>query len=231
MHIKRLTIRNFRNFGDPAFVIDLKPFTLILGENNVGKTNLLNAIGLIFCQEVTTLRKRSLDLGDINNETLRRFKRQVHDISVSPEKVVFPEVEVAAVLTDMDADQDGVVANWFVDKGLTEAKITYKFAPKASFAKTEWIAKQREALRSQKPNGADLVDLPLQEYRYTIFGGDDVGNECEAYWLRMLKMECLEKLPRLSWEFDLRSGNSERLYATASCLSRVLVRALIRSGN
>jgi ribosomal protein S27E len=39
------------------------------------------------------------------------------------------------------------------------------------------------------------------------------------------------KLSRLSWEFDLRSGNRERLYATASCLSRVRVRALISTGN
>jgi len=51
-------------------------------------------------------------------------------------------------------------------------------------------------------------------------------------WWRQQRILLLPgKLPRLSWEFDLRSGNSERLYATASCLSRVLVRALIRSGN
>ena len=35
MYISRLAIKNFRNFGDPAFVIGLRPFTLLLGENNV----------------------------------------------------------------------------------------------------------------------------------------------------------------------------------------------------
>jgi len=52
MYIKQLTIKNFRNFGDPPLVITLKPFTLILGENNIGKTNLLSALGLIFSQEI-----------------------------------------------------------------------------------------------------------------------------------------------------------------------------------
>jgi hypothetical protein len=39
------------------------------------------------------------------------------------------------------------------------------------------------------------------------------------------------KLSRLSWEFDLRSSNRERLYATASCLSRTRVNALSSIGN
>jgi hypothetical protein len=39
------------------------------------------------------------------------------------------------------------------------------------------------------------------------------------------------KLSRLSLEFDLRSSNSGRLYATASCLSRTLVNALSSIGN
>jgi hypothetical protein len=40
-----------------------------------------------------------------------------------------------------------------------------------------------------------------------------------------------EKLSRLSWEFDLRSSNRARLYATASCLSRTPVNALSSTGN
>jgi hypothetical protein len=36
LHISQLEIKNFRNFGGPSFVIALKSFTLLLGENNVG---------------------------------------------------------------------------------------------------------------------------------------------------------------------------------------------------
>jgi putative ATP-dependent endonuclease of OLD family len=45
MIIKNIRILNYRNFRN--FEIELKPFTLIIGENNIGKTNLLNAIGLV----------------------------------------------------------------------------------------------------------------------------------------------------------------------------------------
>jgi putative ATP-dependent endonuclease of OLD family len=55
MYISKLTIKNYRNFKN--FEINLKQFTLIIGENNIGKTNLLNAIGLIFSQDITFLKR------------------------------------------------------------------------------------------------------------------------------------------------------------------------------
>ncbi len=32
MYISKLKIQNYRNFGDPPFEVDLKPFTVVLGE-------------------------------------------------------------------------------------------------------------------------------------------------------------------------------------------------------
>ena len=46
MYISRLVIRNFRNFTDLDIALDSK-VTCIIGENNVGKTNLLHAIRLV----------------------------------------------------------------------------------------------------------------------------------------------------------------------------------------
>lgn len=66
MYIRLLKIKNFRNFGDPPFEMELRPFTLILWENNIGKTNLVNVLGLIFSQEITVFRKRVLEIDDIN---------------------------------------------------------------------------------------------------------------------------------------------------------------------
>jgi predicted ATP-dependent endonuclease of OLD family len=66
MYVKRISIKNYRNFGDPPFVLDLKPFTLLLGENNVGKTNLLNAIALLFSQEIGITQRRLLEVDDLN---------------------------------------------------------------------------------------------------------------------------------------------------------------------
>ena len=42
MRICEITIKNFKNFKD--FKINLDNFNLIIGANNVGKTNLVNVI-------------------------------------------------------------------------------------------------------------------------------------------------------------------------------------------
>ena len=91
MYINLLKVKNFRNFGDPPFEIELRPFTLILGENNIGKTNLVNALGLIFNQEITVFRKRMLEVDDINYDAVKKFKTEVCDLNLQPEKVDFPE--------------------------------------------------------------------------------------------------------------------------------------------
>lgn len=136
MYIRQLTIKNYRNFGELAFTIELKPFTLILGENNIGKTNLLNALGLIFSQEIMIFKKRFLEIDDINYTTVQKFKRQVCDLTIEPEEVVFPEVSVEVILTDMNEDQESVVGDWFINPPeLTEAKLTYVFSPRANFDK------------------------------------------------------------------------------------------------
>jgi putative ATP-dependent endonuclease of the OLD family len=57
MYISKLSIQNYRNFGNKAFEIELTPFTLIIGENNIGKTNLLNAIGLILSPDISFFQK------------------------------------------------------------------------------------------------------------------------------------------------------------------------------
>jgi putative ATP-dependent endonuclease of the OLD family len=114
MYISRLRIRNYRNFLN--FAIDLKPLTLIIGENNVGKSNLLDSIGLIFSQEVSFFKKRMLEVADFNYLTIKDFKKKILDVNVPAEEIAFPEIEVEAILQDWDDDQEAVVADWFINK-------------------------------------------------------------------------------------------------------------------
>jgi AAA15 family ATPase/GTPase len=130
MFISHVTIKNYRNFGDPPFEIDLKPLTLILGENNIGKTNLISALGLIFSQEITVFRKRILDIDDINYSAIKRFKKSICDLSIKPEDVQFPEVRIDVKLTGMTDEQKAIVGEWAVNALITEAQLTYQFAPK-----------------------------------------------------------------------------------------------------
>lgn len=87
MYISNLRIKNFRNFGDPPFTIELRPFTPVLGENNIGKTNLLAAISLLFSQEISVIQRRNLLVDDINFMAVMAFKKQVADQGVETDNV------------------------------------------------------------------------------------------------------------------------------------------------
>jgi len=64
MNIKNITIKNFRNFKD--FVIDFSEgFQTIIGENNIGKSNLYWAIRLVLDKELS-YNSRKLELKDFH---------------------------------------------------------------------------------------------------------------------------------------------------------------------
>ncbi|MCX8128650.1 MAG: AAA family ATPase [Clostridia bacterium] len=203
MYISELTIKNYRNFSENEFVIPLKPFTAIIGENNIGKSNLLDSIGLIISQDITMLKKRMLDIEDINYKTKEKFKKQIADninkaIDDIATKIVFPEVKVQIILDDMNDDQLAVVGDWFYENTLTKAKLTYLFRPRNGFKKTEWLKQQIEILKGlvgiPKEKLFEYVEFPIEQYEYLIYGGDSVTNKCEPYFLKLLKLEILDAL-------------------------------------
>jgi len=225
MYVSNLKIKNFRNFGDPPFSMDLQPFTLILGENNIGKTNLLAAMSLLFSQEISAIQRRSLELDDINYLAVMAFKKQVADQTVEVDKVAFPEVEIHATLSDIQDDQHPVVGDWYSNTDATEACVTYRFSLRGNFKRDKWINEQREAIANRKErdektesksgDGSEkldyslYVDFPIGEYRHTIYGGGRPSNECEAWLLRMLRAEILDALRDA--ERELVAGGEQRL--------------------
>lgn len=214
MFIQHVKIKNYRNFGDPPFEMDLKPFTVVLGENNVGKTNLLNALGLIFSQEIMIFRKRVLEIDDFNYVSVGAFKEKVGDFEIDPEDIEFPMVIVEVTLADMDDNQEAVVGDWFSNQELTEAKITYQFAPAANYDCVGWIEKQRKIIKERQEAGVTepyLIHFPIGDYRYSIFGGNDPSNDCDTYYLNMLKMEFLDALRNAQKEL-IASGEYRLLY-------------------
>lgn len=48
MHLRRFQVHGFKNFRQPVALEDLGPFNVIHGDNNAGKSNLIEAIGLFF---------------------------------------------------------------------------------------------------------------------------------------------------------------------------------------
>lgn len=220
MYISNLKIENFRNFKE--FSIKLKPLTLIIGENNIGKSNLLDSIGLIFSQEVSFFRKRMLEISDFNHGCIMSLKRQILDETIVAESIAYPEIKVTATLVDWNADQGSVIADWYSNTELTEAKLTYQFAPLPNFNNVDEINQQRAFIRDVKTRigdsvfnvlgekeKLDLINFPISKYHYSIFGGSQTDAQANTYHLNQLKFELLDALRDA--ETELVASHSGRL--------------------
>ncbi len=213
MYISKLSIKNYRNYTEKTFSIDLKPFTLIIGENNVGKSNLLDSIGLILSQDITMFKKRMLEIDDINYKRRDKFKKDLLNLQIESKDIKFPEVKVEIILEEMNDQQKSIVADWFCDQHLDKAKLTYLFKPRTGFNKEKWVNEQRNKIKDIELEDEQLalVDFPIKEYEYIIFGGKDSTRRCESYFLRMLKLECLDALRDAKREL-VASGESRLLF-------------------
>ena len=77
MYIKNIHIENFRNFQ--YIDIPLNQFTIIIGENDTGKSNLLDAIRLVLNNNGLQYFSRSLSITDINEESVERFQNYLQE--------------------------------------------------------------------------------------------------------------------------------------------------------
>ncbi len=218
MIIRKLTIENYRNFT--SFEMELKKFTLIIGENNIGKTNLLNALGLIFSQEITFYKKRQLEIDDINFKAIDKLRTDIAQGTIPAKDIKFPSVKVEVILEDFNnnTDQEAIVGDWFIDKDLKQAKLTYIFNKRKDL--TKWVEEQREKInkipKKENENATDffnrkksLVDFPIKAYEYNIYGGLDSTTRADNYYLRMLRFEFLDALRDAKTE--LIASNDYRL--------------------
>ncbi|MFC5044118.1 ATP-dependent endonuclease [Aquimarina hainanensis] len=205
MYISNLKIKNYRNFKD--FNIKLKPLTLIVGENNIGKSNLLNSLGLIFSQDISIYKKRNLEVSDFNYDVILQYKRDIIDNEKPLEEITFPVIEISATLVDWDEDQESVISDWYVNEELTEAELTYRYAPVSSFDRLAELATQREFINkfkidigeekfSELPEKEilDLINFPISKYYYSIIGGNQNDTQANMYHLNQLKFELLDAL-------------------------------------
>ncbi len=221
MYITKLEIKNYRTFKD--FSIKLKPLTLIIGENNVGKSNLLDSIGLIFGQDISFFKKRLLEAADFNYEILVNFKKQILDISIPVDQIKFPEISITATLADWNDYQEAVISDWFSNVTFTEATLRYVFAPSSKFDRLGELTQQRKFIEEYKKDVTpevfdallenaklDLINFPISKYHYNIFGGsnDELAN---SYHLNQLRFELLDALRDACSEL-VASHNSKLLF-------------------
>ncbi len=205
MYISKLEINNYKNFVD--FEVLLKPLTLIIGENNIGKSNLLNSLGFIFSQDVSIYKKRNLEISDFNYDCIIQYKRDILNTEKLIEDIEFPIIEISATLVDWDDDQESVIGDWYINEELTEAKLTYIYSPVSSFNQLEELQNQRDFINTFKAELSseklaelsekdllDLINFPISKYYYSIIGGNQNETQANIYHLNQLKFELLDAL-------------------------------------
>ncbi|WP_432854875.1 AAA family ATPase [Amycolatopsis sp. CA-161197] len=177
LHISRIEIRNFRNFRH-LVLADFPSHAVIVGENGVGKSNLLEAIRLVIDPSLPDSRRmlRDEDIWEGHPKGLAGGA----------------QVTIKLELQGYDADDDAksVLSGAAVDYSPYTARLTYRFAPRAD------ATMSNSALRS---TGRPLT---AQDYEFVVFAGDN-----EASDVRRIRREvALRVLPALrDAEGDLRS--------------------------
>lgn len=116
MHLSRIRIENFRNFSE--LDVALSGNIVVVGENRVGKSNLLYALRLIFDP---TLPDSARQLGYSD------FWDGIHELS--PDDKITVGVEIAKF--EDDSDILALLTDFRLDDDPHTARLTYEFRPKA----------------------------------------------------------------------------------------------------
>lgn len=216
MHICKMEVQNYRSLR--AFTIELKPTTLIIGENNIGKTNLLNAISLILNNEIISYQKRGLSISDFNYDTVQNFKKSVADLTIISSDIDFPTIVIEATFTDFNNDdEEALVSEWYEDDTHKTATLKYEFYCNLA-NKTKWVNSIRDALPivSEELEGEekdkaeqlriDSVDLPTLDYKYRITAGLG-GIKPDSFQLAPIKIDFLDALRDAKTELSASREN------------------------
>lgn len=201
MYISKISIQNFRNYRN--FTMDLKPFVTIIGENNIGKSNLLDAISLVLSRDIMAYRRRALEVSDFNFDALKEFKASVK--SGDLENLMFPEVRVDLYFFELDTEQEAVLDYYWVDKEHSIARISYVYAFKSS--KRKEVIEQYRKILIEKGDDEDIlsyIDLPIGLYEASIVGGFE-DHAVDSYDLTLIKMEYLDALRDAKKELNSNS--------------------------
>ncbi|MEU1763387.1 ATP-dependent endonuclease [Micromonospora sp. NPDC005686] len=148
MQLRKIRIRNFRNFAD----MTIEPFptpAVVVGENGVGKSNLLHALRLVLDPDLSD-RRRQLQPDDI------------HDGSAPLAEGTEVSVEVELSDFDTDPDAQSELDGAIVATGPLVARLTYLFRPRKSLGVVLGTAPARK--------------LTPDDYNWTIFGANDPSN-------------------------------------------------------
>jgi len=206
MYLSKVEIDNFRNFGS-GFSLELQPYTVVVGANDVGKSNLIQAIQLVLGQGVySSYRRQRLLQDDINFVAFENFRKSLINPKVPAKDIILPNIRISLYFEDLNDDQAAVAGNWSEDKELTSFGLHYKF----EYGKTQeelidWVNNFRET--NKKNDGPDIIpSIPIDEYVFSITAGQGQIHP-NIFDLNYFSIEVLDALRDAKRELVASSDN------------------------
>lgn len=167
MYIRNVEIKNYRAFKN--FKITLSNLSLIIGENEAGKTNLFDALSLPLNSNDISFNKKRLPVSDINHEAIAEFYQAILDEKSDVDiKKLIPKVRIEIEFTDPeDHFEEHILANWILgDEKDHSYKIRYDFLPKNE---DDFIGTVKEILKDvKKVDDTHWFNLPIEHYDYDV---------------------------------------------------------------
>jgi putative ATP-dependent endonuclease of OLD family len=186
MYISNINILNYRNLQQ--FNVSLNEgLSIIIGENNAGKSNFLEAMSLIFNSDYS-IRKRILQQEDFWNGL------KVHN--------TWPEIVIEATLEGIETEDELAITSRWLTRNPGEAKLTYKYRPKANVS----VSAPTELTPINK------IRLPLHEYEWVIYGGErETLDTFDFNMLSKFGVEYVGALRDATAEMKKSSGQLQRI--------------------
>ncbi|WP_045494311.1 ATP-dependent nuclease [Vibrio hyugaensis] len=172
MYIKKVTIKNYRSFR--FFEAQLQQLTVVIGENDTGKTNFFTALSLPLSGNQIDFNQKRLSVSDINKDAVIDFLKSVVDDDTEENQLTkLPKVSVTVEFADpKDAYETALLAKWIVADGGEETyKIRYDFKPKDDKDLLEVVKK---SLAGKTLDDINWFTLPVELYDYQVVS---VNNE------------------------------------------------------
>ncbi|MFG0886208.1 ATP-dependent endonuclease [Vibrio sp. CJQ_6] len=172
MYVRKVTINNYRSFR--TFEAKLQQLTVVIGENDTGKTNFFTALSLPLSGNLIDFNQKRLSVSDINKDSVIDFLTSiVNDDTEENQLRKIPKVSVTVEFADpKDAYETALLAKWIVADGDKETyKIRYDFKPKDDKDLLEVVKK---SLAGKTLDDINWFTLPVELYDYQVVS---VNNE------------------------------------------------------
>ncbi|MCK4814129.1 AAA family ATPase, partial [bacterium] len=243
MYISKIAIENYRSFSD--ITVSLRPgLNVLIGENNIGKTNLIRALRILFDQDSSD--SRIITSHDFNDQCLKDYIQKVKkDDSKNIEEG--PSIKITVTLRSSsdgnDTDDDyALVATWLTsldeDTSLNnwEAQLTYYFYLSEEHINEfvndlyDQLKEFENTLDAQNDAGNikkihSIIDayIEREKFKKRIYAGKFENRErVERDYLNRIRLELLDAL---------RDAEAKLLTGKQPLLREVLKKAITKEGK